>query len=91
MLKIIHVELDEANELVARPSYTPMNAKTKFRPDLTSYRPYIQALTDKLNEDALFKMSDTDAVKLAIEKAVKELLPDVVIVKQRKIYQRLRF
>lgn len=62
-----------------------------FRPDLTDYRPYIQAMTDKLNEDGLLKMSDTDAVKLAIEKAVENLLPDVVIVKRRKIYQRLNF
>jgi hypothetical protein len=62
-----------------------------WRPDLTSYRIYAQALTDKLNENGLSKMNDTDAVKIAIEKAVKELLPDVVIVKRRKIYQTLNF
>jgi hypothetical protein len=63
----------------------------KYRPDLTSYRPYIQALTDRLNEDGLSKMSDTDSVKLAIEKAVKEILPDVRIEKKRKLYKRLNF
>jgi hypothetical protein len=39
-----------------------------------------------LNEDAVFKMSKTDAVKLAIEKAVKNLLPDVEIKPKRKRY-----
>ena len=63
----------------------------KFRPDLSTYEPYVMALVDKLNQEALFKMSKTDAVKLAIEKAVKELLPDIVIHKKRKIYQRLNF
>lgn len=63
----------------------------KFRPDLTDYRPYIMALVDRLNADGLAKMSATDAVKLAIEKAVKEVLPDVAIVKKRKLYRRLGF
>ncbi|HKI53528.1 MAG TPA: hypothetical protein VJ987_05340 [Anaerolineales bacterium] len=35
-----------------------------LRIDLTNYRPYIQALQDKLNEDGLFTMSMTDAVKI---------------------------
>ena len=65
--------------------------KNTFRPDLSDYEIYIMALADKLNEEAIFKMSKTDAVKLAVEKAVKEILPDVVIVKKRKIYQTLKF
>ena len=62
-----------------------------FRPDLSDYEIYIMTLVDKLNQEALFPMSKTDAVKLAIEKAVKELLPDVKIEKKRKIYQTLKF
>jgi len=61
----------------------------KFRPDLTDYEIYVLALADKLNEDSAFRMSKTDAVKLAIEKAVKNLLPDVVIKPKRKRYVSL--
>jgi hypothetical protein len=49
------------------------------------------ALVDELNKDSAFKMSKTDAVKLAIEKAVKSLLPDVVIKPKRKRYIRIHF
>lgn len=62
-----------------------------FRPDLSNYEQYVEILTEKLNEDALFKMSKTDAVKIAIEKALQSLVPDVVINKKRKIYQTLNF
>ena len=62
-----------------------------YRPDLTAYEPYIEMLAEKLNEEALLKMSKTDAVKIAIEKALQSLVPDVVIIKTRKIYQRLSF
>lgn len=53
--------------------------RRKFRPDLTDYDIFIMALVDKLNENSVYKMSKTDAVKFAVEKAVKTLLPDVVI------------
>ena len=62
-----------------------------YRPDLTEYESIIEILTDKLNEQALFKMSKTDAVKIAIEKALEKVVPDVVINKKRKIYQTLNF
>ena len=62
-----------------------------YRPDLTDYEPYISLLAEKLNEEALFKMSKTDAVKIAIEKALQNLVPEVVINKTRKIYQTLNF
>ena len=65
--------------------------KKKFRPDLSDYEVYILALVDKLNEDSVFKMSKTDAVKLAIEKAVKNVLPDVVIKPKRKRYSALKY
>lgn len=63
--------------------------KPTFRPDLTDYLEYVEALADALNESAAYKMSKTDAVKLAIEKAVKNILPEVVIVPKRKRYIRL--
>ena len=63
----------------------------KLRIDLTDYRPYIETLQDKLNEDGLFTMSMTDAVKIAIEKAVERVLPDVVINKTRKKYIKINF
>ena len=66
-------------------------AKKKFRPDLSEYEIYIIALVDKLNEDSMFKMSKTDAVKMAIEKAVKNVLPDVVIKPKRKRYEALKY
>ncbi len=60
-----------------------------FRPNLTDYLPYIEALTDKLNEESVFKMSRTDAVKIAIELACKNVLPNIRIEKQRKLYRTL--
>lgn len=69
----------------------PATLKKKFRPDLSDYEIYIMALVDKLNEDSIYKMSRTDAVKFAIEKAVKSVLPDVVIKPKRKRYIRLEF
>lgn len=65
--------------------------KTKFRPDLSDYEIYVLALVDKLNEESLYPMSKTDAVKLAIEKACKTVLPDIVIKPKRKRYIRLNF
>jgi hypothetical protein len=58
----------------------------KFRPDLSEYEIYVLALADELNKKSVFKMSKTDAVKMAIEKAVKSLLPDVDIKPKRKRY-----
>lgn len=63
----------------------------KFRPDLSDYEIYVQVLVDKLNEESLLKMSKTDAVKFAIEKAVKNVMPDIEIKPKRKRYIRLEF
>lgn len=63
--------------------------KKKFRPDLSDYEIYIMALVDRLNESSVLKMSKTDAVKMAIEKAVKNVLPDVEIKPKRKRYVTL--
>lgn len=79
----------EWEEVVVENVFGGVNAM--FRPDLTDYEGYIQILTDKLNEESLLKMSKTDAVKIAIEKALQNLVPDVVVNKKRKIYQCLEF
>ena len=63
--------------------------RRKFRPDLTDYDFLIIALVDKLNEKSVYKMNKTDAVKIAIEKAVKTVLPDVVIKPKRKRYIKI--
>lgn len=65
--------------------------RKKFRPDLTDYDFLIMALVDKLNENGVYKMSKTDAVKIAIEKAVKNILPDIVVKPKRKRYIELNF
>jgi len=62
-----------------------------LRVDLTEYRVYIEALQDRLNADGAYRMSMTDAVKIAIEKAVEKLLPDVEIKKKRKQYNKINF
>jgi len=62
-----------------------------LRIDLTDYRPYIMALVDRLNKDGVYTMSMTDAVKIAIEKAVEKLLPDVEVNKTRKKYIEIKF
>lgn len=63
--------------------------RRKFRPDLSDYEILIMALVDKLNENGLYKMSKTDAVKIAIEQAVKKVLPNVVVRPKRKRYIKL--
>ena len=62
-----------------------------LRVDLTSYRPIIMALVDRLNQDGVYKMSMTDAVKIAIEKAAENILPDVKINRTRKKYIEIKF
>jgi len=65
-----------------------MNA---LRPDLTDYRPYVEMLQDTLNEEALFKMSMTDVIKILIEQAISKHHPDIEVVRVRKAYQILEF
>jgi len=64
--------------------------RKEFRPDLTDYEIYVMALVDELNKEAAYKMNKTDAVKIAIEKAVKSLLPDIVIKQKRTRYVTLK-
>ncbi|RPI95542.1 MAG: hypothetical protein EHM40_03010 [Chloroflexi bacterium] len=65
--------------------------KRQFRPDLTDYLPYVEALKDRLNDDGLYTMSLTDAVKIAVEKAIEKVVPDVIVNKKRKKYIRINF
>ncbi|HLF89890.1 MAG TPA: hypothetical protein VI451_13150 [Anaerolineales bacterium] len=67
--------------------YDSWMKKYAFRPGLTDDLPTIQALADQLNEESVLTMSLTDAVKIAIELACKNVLPDVRIEKKRKFYQ----
>lgn len=62
-----------------------------FRPDISDYLPYVQALSDRLNKDALYTMSLTDVVKICIERAMQNYAPDVKIERTRKKYERLKF
>jgi hypothetical protein len=62
-----------------------------LRIDLTEYRPWIEMLRDRLNEDGVYQMSLTDAVKIAIEGALERLVPDVVITRTRKRYIEIKY
>ena len=62
-----------------------------FRPDLSDYLPFVQALADRLNADAMYAMSPTDVVKICIERTMQNYAPDVVIERTRKKYERLDF
>jgi len=66
-----------------------MNNVPQTRPNLTSYRVYIDILLERLNQDSVYKMSIADLIKLLIEKAMKEYCPDVVIKPKRKRYVTL--
>lgn len=66
-------------------------AKKVLRVDLTEYRPYIEMLRERLNKDGVFRMSLTDAVKIAVEGALERLVPDVVITRARKRYIEIKF
>lgn len=61
------------------------------RIDLTDYRPYLELLRDKLNEDGVYRMSLTDVVKILIEQKMAAILPDVVVNKTRKRYIQINF
>jgi hypothetical protein len=63
----------------------------KMRPDLTSYRVYVEALLERLNRDSVYKMTVTDLMKLLVEKAMREYCPDVVVNKDRKPYIEINF
>lgn len=62
-----------------------------LRLDLTDYRPYLEALRDRLNKDGLYTMTLTDVAKIGIERLMESYAPDVVVNKTRRKYERLNF
>jgi hypothetical protein len=61
-----------------------------YRPDLTSHYEMISEIRDAVNRDALFLLSDTDIVKIAVEKMFIRVYPKKSVVsKRRKMYIRL--
>jgi len=63
--------------------------RIETRIDLTDYRIYLEVLRERLNEDAIYRMSMTDVVKLLVEKAMRNYCPDIVVKSKRKRYIRL--
>lgn len=63
----------------------------KFRPDLSAYEVYIATATDLLNQDSFSKLSKTDFVKMAVEKALKTVLPNTKIKPKRKRFVRVDY
>ena len=62
-----------------------------FRPDLTSHAEMIEALRAMLNQDALYPLSDTDVVKIAVEKMFERATGKKPVSKKRKMYILLKY
>jgi hypothetical protein len=62
-----------------------------FRPDVTSHAEIVAELRDKINETALYPLSDTDVVKVAIEKMFERMTGKKPVSKKRKMYITLNF
>jgi hypothetical protein len=65
----------------------------KLRPDLTSHLELVRQITESVNAEALYQLSETDIVKLAIERMWKTAYPQRQLPKnlKRKKYIRLQF
>ena len=65
----------------------------QVRPDLTSHEQLIKELTQKINDESLYSLSDTDIVKIAAERMWKQAFPDRELPKnlKRKRYVHLQF
>lgn len=55
-----------------------------YRPDLTDYAELIEAMTKEINENAMFPMSNTDIVKMCVERGFQSLFPDKKHIINRK-------
>jgi len=62
-----------------------------FRPDLTSHRELVTAIRDKINETALYPMSETDIVRIAAEKMFERAFNKKPVRKRKKMYIPLNF
>ena len=56
----------------------------EFRPDLSDYRVYVEALRDGVNEDGWNHLSLTDVVKACIEDVLAKKVPGMRIKRTRK-------
>ncbi len=56
----------------------------EFRPDLTSYRVYVEYLQSEVNEDGWNQLSLTDVVKACIEDVMARKVPGMKIKRDRK-------
>ena len=64
-----------------------MNANApipEFRPDLTSYRVYVEFLREEVNEDGWNHLTLTDIVKACIEDVLARKAPALKIKRDRK-------
>jgi len=68
-------------------------AARKVRPDLTSHAGLIEQIAVRVNDEALYQLSHTDIVKLALERMYKTAYPERELPKglKRKKYIRLQF
>lgn len=62
-----------------------------FRPDLTSHRDLVAAIRAEINRDALYPMSETDIVKIAVEKMFERAFKKKPVRKRKKMYIPLNF
>jgi len=63
------------------------------RPDLTSHAAVIEQIAERVNSEALYQLSQTDIVKLALERMWITAYPERELPKglKRKKYIRLQF
>ena len=61
-----------------------------FRPDLTSHAELVAALRKAINEDAGYPLSDTDIVKIAVEKMFTNMTGKKPVRLRRKMYIQLK-
>lgn len=64
-----------------------------WRPELTSHEQIAIEICQKTNEEALYQLTETDIVKLALERMWKDAYPDKELPRglKRKKYIRLQF
>jgi hypothetical protein len=67
--------------------------KRNFAPISMITKIYVQTLVDQPDRDELYKnkMSKTDAVKPAMARACKRILPDIKFIQKRKRHTQLDF
>lgn len=72
------------NERTSEIGELIMPVCNKFRPDLTSYRVYIEMLRDGVNESGWNNLTLTDIVKACVEEVLAKKCPGIKIKRDRK-------